>query len=191
MNKGIIKSIWIPLRLVLLMVAFFVVGNYFSIDLSVLANLPLSLRGLLGILFAPLVHVSTFHLLSNIFPIMFLGTVIYWFYPRIANGVFLRNYFVPMVLVWLFARKELHVGASGLVYGLAFFLIFFGLFRKDFKSLFISIIVLVFFGGLFYGILPGSAEISYESHIAGAVSGAISAFEYSKIKTSHAIEEEE
>lgn len=184
MTKGIYTSIWVPLRLVLLMVAFYVVGEYLRIDFRILANFPLTLKGLIGILFAPLVHVSSFHLLSNIFPILCLGTVIYWFYPRIATRVFLRNYFIPMVLVWLFARPEYHVGASGLVYGLAFFLIFFGFFRKDFKSLFISIIILLFFGGLFYGVLPGAPEISYESHIAGVVAGGLSAFEFSKIKTS-------
>lgn len=161
---------------------FFLVGEYLELDMRIFANLPRSLSGLTGILFAPLVHIDTFHLLSNLFPIMCLGTVIYWFYPVIATRVFLRAYLVPMVLVWLFARPTYHVGASGLVYGLAFFLIFYGFFRKDFKSLLISIVILLFFGGLFYGILPGPSEISFESHLAGVLTGGLSAFEFSKFK---------
>jgi membrane associated rhomboid family serine protease len=82
--------------------------------------------------------------------------------------------------VWLFARPQLHVGSSGLVYGLAFFLIFLGFFRKDFKSLFVSIMILLFFGGLFYGILPNHQGISWESHLAGVVAGGMTAFEFSK-----------
>ena len=162
----------------------FYIGNYFEFDVSRVANLPRTLEGLWGILFAPLIHINAYHLMANVFPILCLGTVIYWFYPRVAFSVLIRSYFVPMVLVWLFARQTYHVGASGLVYALAFFIIFFGFFRKDFKSLLISIIILIFFGGLFHGILPQQPEISFESHLAGAISGGLSAFEFSKIKTS-------
>ena len=179
-NRSIYKSIWIPLRLALVMVVVFSAQSYFQVELRSLANYPRTLEGLPGILFAPLIHVSLFHLLSNLFPLLCLGTVIYWFYSKVASAVFVRCYFVPQVLVWLFARPQLHVGSSGLVYGLAFFLIFFGLFRKDFKSLFISIIILLFFGGLFYGILPNQAGISWESHLAGVLAGGMSAFEFSK-----------
>lgn len=183
-TSSIYRSIWIPLRLVLLMIMFFLVEEYLGLDLRMFANLPRTLEGLLGILFAPLVHINLYHLLSNLFPILCLGTIIYWFYPTIANKVFLRAYLLPMVLVWLFARPTYHVGASGLVYGLAFFLIFFGFFRKDFKSLLISIIILSFFGGLFYGVLPGQPQISFESHLAGALAGGIAAFEFSKFNPS-------
>jgi len=183
------KSIWIPLPLVALMVAVFFAGNYFEFDMRLLANFPRSVSGLAGILFAPLVHINTYHLLANVFPILCLGTAIYWFYPKVALPVLIRSYLVPMILVWLFARPTYHAGASGMVYALAFFLILFGFFRKDFKSLSISIIILIFFGGLFHGILPQQPEISFESHLAGAVSGAMSAFEFSKVRTSNSSNE--
>ena len=179
-DRTIYQSIWIPLRLALLMVLFFLVQTYLEVELRFLANVPRTLEGLLGILFAPLVHVNSFHLLSNLFPLLCLGTVVYWFYGRIAPAVLLRCYFVPQVLVWVFARQEAHVGSSGLVYGLAFFLIFLGFFRKDFKSLLISILILLFFGGLFYGIIPNHSSISWESHLAGVIAGGMAAFEYSK-----------
>jgi len=70
-------SIWMPLRLALIMVMFYLVGEYLEFDLRVFANLPRTLPGLMGILFAPLVHINLLHLLSNLFPILCLGTVVY------------------------------------------------------------------------------------------------------------------
>ena len=181
-NNSIYHSIWVPLRLALLMVLFFVVQTYLEVELRFLANVPRTLEGMVGIIFGPMVHVSSFHLFSNLFPLLCLGTVVYWFYGSIASKVLLRCYFVPQVLVWMFARQQAHVGSSGLVYGLAFFLIFLGFFRKDFKSLLISIVILLFFGGLFYGILPNHSGISWESHLAGVVAGGMTAFEFSKTR---------
>ncbi len=178
--RSIYQNIWIPLRMALIMVLFFLVNTYLQVDLHFFANTPRTLEGLVGIVFSPLVHISYFHLFSNLFPLLCLGTSVYWFYGEIANKVLLRCYFVPQVLVWMFARPHAHVGASGLVYGLAFFLIFLGFFRKDFQSLIISIVILLFFGGLFYGVLPDQEGISWESHLAGAVAGAMTAFEFSK-----------
>lgn len=182
-TRSIYQNIWIPLRLALIMVLFFLVKEHLQVDMRFFANIPRTLEGLPGIVFSPLIHVSYFHLMSNLFPLLCLGTAVYWFYGEIANKVFIRCYFVPQVLVWMFARPHAHVGASGLVYGLAFFLIFLGFFRKDFKSLFISIIILLFFGGLFYGVLPNQDGISWESHLAGAIAGGMSAFEFSKKAT--------
>ena len=91
--RGVYKSIWIPLRLVAFMVAVFWVTNYMGWDVRQFANLPRTLEGLLGILFAPLIHVNSFHLMANAFPILCLGTVIYWFYPRVAFPVLIRSYF--------------------------------------------------------------------------------------------------
>ena len=181
-SRSIYQNIWIPLRLALIMVLFFLVQHYLQVDLRFLANVPRTLEGLLGIPFSPLVHINYFHLLSNLFPLLCLGTAVFWFYGKVANDVLLRCYFVPQVLVWMFARPHAHVGSSGLFYGLAFFLIFLGFFRKDFKSLIISIVILLFFGGLFYGVLPSESGISWESHLAGVIAGGLTAFEFSKKK---------
>lgn len=154
----------------------------FQISLSIYGILPRTLYGLIGILTAPLLHGSVGHLVSNTMPLLILGTMLYMFYDRIANRVFLQCYFVTGVLVWLFARPSFHIGASGLIYGLAFFLIFFGFFRKDFKSLLISLIIMVFYGYLFYGVLPTQSHVSYESHLMGGIVGFFSAIRTSTTK---------
>lgn len=123
------------------------------------------------------------HLISNTFPVLFLGATLFFFYERIGGVVFFRCYFITNVLVWIFSpRVSYHIGASGLVYGLSAFLIFFGLLRKDFMSLLISIVVTIFYGGIFYGVLPIDPRISWESHLAGALVGIITAFNLAAVK---------
>jgi membrane associated rhomboid family serine protease len=114
--------------------------------------------------------------------LLFLGSVLFYFYYRIGAAVFLRGYFWTNILVWLFARPANHIGASGLVYALAFFLIFFGIFRRDFASIFISIVVMLLYGGVFYGVLPSDPNVSWESHFAGALVGISTAVTYSRKK---------
>jgi membrane associated rhomboid family serine protease len=138
---------------------------------------------LIGIFTAPLIHGSIYHLISNTIPLLFLGSVLFFFYHKVAGQVFLRAYFWTNILVWLFALRQVpHIGASGVVYSLAFFLIFFGLFKRDFMSLFISIIVILLYGSVFYGVLPSDPRISWESHFAGALVGIASAITFGRKK---------
>ena len=167
----------VPFRLVFIMWLVFTVEFFYSIDLGWLGILPRTLTGLIGIFTAPMIHGDLAHLISNTVPLLFLGSVVFFFYPRIGGIVFFRCYIITNVLVWtLSPRVSYHIGASGLSYGLSSFLIFFGLLRKDFWSLFISIIVFLMYGGIFYGVLPTNSHISWESHLAGAIVGAVTAF---------------
>ncbi len=141
---------------------------------------PRTLTGLIGIFTAPLIHGNISHLVSNTVPLIFLGSTLFFFYPRIGGMVFFRAYFWTNILVWLFARPANHIGASGVVYGLAFFLIFFGLFRRDLLSILISVLTLLLYGSVFYGVLPTDLRVSWESHFAGALVGITSAVTFSR-----------
>ena len=182
MVQSISSSIIVPSRLVFLMWGVFFLDQLYPVDLAMFGILPRTIRGLIGIFTAPLLHGSVAHLVSNTMPVIILGTVLYMFYRRIANRVFLQCYFLTGLLVWLFARTSIHIGASGLIYGLAFFLIFFGLFQRDFKSLLISIVILIFYGGIFYGVLPTQSYVSWESHLLGGVVGFFNAVNTSSRK---------
>jgi len=176
------ESFVIPFRFVFLMWAAFFLNMFTHFDLAILGIYPRKFTGLIGILFAPMIHGNVIHLLSNTFPLLFLGTVLFMFYDKIARQVFYQCYFLTNLLVWIFARPSYHIGASGLVYGIAAFLIFFGLFKKDFKSLIISIIILILYGSLVYGILPVQEGVSWESHLLGAIVGIGTASQMSKVK---------
>jgi membrane associated rhomboid family serine protease len=181
-SSSVFGSSVIPLRLIFLMWLLFFVELILQIPFSYFGIIPRTLQGLIGILTAPMLHGSFAHLVSNTVPLLFLGSVLFFFYGRIGPAVFLRSYFWTNILVWLFARPANHIGASGLVYALAFFLIFLGIFRRDFASIFISIIVLLLYGGVFYGVLPSDPNVSWESHLAGALVGISTAVTYSRKK---------
>jgi membrane associated rhomboid family serine protease len=167
----------VPFRLVFIMWAVFSLQFFYGLDLGWLGIKPRSLIGLIGIFTAPLIHGSLSHLISNTLPLLFLGSVIFFFYERIGGIVFFRCYFITNVLVWIFSpRASYHIGASGLVYGLSSFLIVFGFLRNDLISLLISVGILIIYGGIFYGVLPTDPRISWESHLAGAIVGTITAF---------------
>ena len=164
-----------PLRLVFLMWLFFTIEYYLQMDFGFLGIYPLSLKGLPGIFFAPMVHGDFNHLLSNSIPLLALGGSLYFFYPHIASRVFLQGYFFTNILVWLFGRPFYHIGASGLVYSLATFLALYGFFDKNFRSVLISLVVIFFYGGLLHGLFSFSSSISWESHLMGAIVGAVTA----------------
>lgn len=180
------SSIVPPLRLVFLMWLIFSVQLTTRIDLGFLGIQPLTFKGAIGILFAPLIHGSISHLVSNTFPVLFLGAAVYLFYDKIASQIFLQCYFFTNILVWLFGRQHYyHIGASGLVYALASFLMFFGIFRRKMRSIIISVLVIMIYGGLIYGILPQQEYVSWESHLMGFLVGLGSAYAMRNISEVH------
>lgn len=167
----------VPFRLVFLMWLTFSLEFFYGFDLGFLGIMPRTLGGSIGIFTAPIIHGDLSHLISNTLPLLFLGSILFFFYERIGRTVFFRCYFYTNILVWVFSpRVSYHIGASGLIYGLSAFLIFFGLLRKDFVSLLISFAVIFIYGGIFYGILPTNPRISWESHLAGVLVGTVTAF---------------
>lgn len=162
--------------------AAFCLEFFFGLPLSSYGIYPRSLGGLVGIIMAPLLHGNLQHILSNTVPMLFLGTVLFYFYRKIALEVFVFSYVGTGGMVWLVARGagSHHIGASGVVYALAAFLVFYGLFRKKFLPLIISTIIVLMYGGLVFGVLPGVPGVSWESHLFGALMGAFLGYWYAR-----------
>lgn len=172
----------VPFRLVFIMWLTFSIEFFYGFDFGFLGIKPRTVQGLIGIFTAPMIHGDYMHLLSNTFPLLFLGSILYFFYERIGGIVFFRCYFITNILVWLLSpRPSYHIGASGLIYGLAAFLICYGFLKQDFVSLAVSAFVLFIYGGIFIaGVLPADPRISWESHLAGALVGAFTAINLSR-----------
>lgn len=183
-QRTLLGSSVVPLRLVFFMWLVYSVEMFYHVDLTWLGIRPRTLTGLIGIATGPLVHGNLRHLVANTVPLLFLGSVLFFWYPNLAGWVFTRCYLLTNLLVWVFSpRVSYHIGASGIIYGLAAFLILFGLLRRDFWSLLISIIVFAMYGGIFYGVLPVHPHVSWESHLAGAIVGFASAIQYRNLST--------
>jgi membrane associated rhomboid family serine protease len=153
----------------------------FNENLSKLGLLPRNLIGLLGIFTSPLIHADFSHLISNTIPLIVLGYIIFYFYPKVSYLLFIFIYFFTGLLVWIFARQVFHIGASGVVYGLVSFLFFSGIFRKDNTSISLALVITFLYGGLVWGMIPGWERISWESHLLGAITGLIAAYLFRKI----------
>jgi membrane associated rhomboid family serine protease len=148
----------------------------FNLDLRPLGVYPRDLHGLIGILLAPLIHGSLSHLLANTPPLILLGTMLLYAYPRSAKIVIPSVYLGSGLGVWVFARNAYHIGASGLVFGLLTFLLVIGILRWDKRAIALSLAVSFLYGSLLWGIFPSKPEISFEAHLFGALVGVLLAF---------------
>jgi len=136
-----------------------------------LGILPRHTEGLPGMLTAPLIHGNIQHLLSNTFPMIFLMVVLYLAYPRSSRYAFVLIYLGTGLGMWLFARTNYHIGASGVVYGLVSFLFWTGIFRKNIRSIALSLAILFLYSGYIWGIFPNRPGVSWDGHLIGALVG--------------------
>jgi membrane associated rhomboid family serine protease len=134
---------------------------------------PRELAGLPGILLAPLLHSGFAHLIANSLPLLVLVTGMLHLYPRSAVRVLPAVYLGPGIIVWLFARGSVHVGASGLVYGLASYIFMAGLIRRDKRAIAAALLVWFLYGSLVWGVLPIEPGVSWETHLAAALVGVV------------------
>ncbi len=137
---------------------------------------PRSLGGLAGIVTLPFLHANLQHILSNTVPlVVLLGLLAGSRANSIDIVVFISM--VAGVLLWLFGRDAIHIGASVLVFGLIGFLVCAGFFEKRLLSALIAIGVAVVYGStLFFGVLPLQRGVSWEGHLFGALAGGVIAY---------------
>ena len=131
---------------------------------------PRDLSGAIGILTMPFLHADFQHLIGNSVPLIILlcllaGSRVSSFKTSVSISL------LGGVLLWLFGRTALHIGASGLIFGLMTFLIFAGYFERRVRSILIAVLVGVLYGGtLLSGMLPRQG-VSWDGHLFGALAG--------------------
>jgi membrane associated rhomboid family serine protease len=152
-------------------------AEYFSgLDFIQFGIYPRRAGGLVGILCAPLIHGSFSHLFANTAPIVVIGTMLLYGYPRAAKVLLPVVYLGSGAAVWLFAREAYHIGASGLAFGMLFFVFTIGVSRWERRTIAITLLVFFLYGGMISGVLPGARDVSFESHLSGALIGILLAF---------------
>lgn len=171
-------SMWLPLLFVALIWLVHAVQFMFDWDFAYYGIYPLKASGLKGIFFTPLIHGDFAHLIHNTIPFFILGTLIFYFYPKVATKSMVMIYFLSGIGVWLFARTVYHIGASGVVYGMMAFILGTGIFRRNIKSITLALIVFFFYSGMLVGLFPVKPGVSWEGHLSGAIVGLFTAFFY-------------
>ena len=151
--------------------------EYFGgLDFTQFGTYPRRAGGLPGVFFSPFIHGSFTHLFANTTPIIVIGTMLLYGYPRAAKVLLPIVYLGSGIAVWLFAREAYHIGASGLVFGMLFFVLTVGILRGDRRAIALSLVVFFLYGGMIWGVLPVAREVSFESHLSGALIGIVLAF---------------
>lgn len=137
---------------------------------------PRETDGLLGILFAPFLHVGFGHLAGNTVPFLALGA-------GIALGGLARVAIVTAIVglvggvgTWAIGPdNSVHLGASGLVFGYATYLISRGIFERNLIHLAVAAVVTAGYGGVLLGGLLPEQGVSWQGHLFGAIGGVIAA----------------
>ena len=150
-----------------------------------LGVIPRTVLGLRGILFAPLLHGSLAHIISNSIPFLILGWLVILRDPR---------HFLPVTVIaaigsgsmaWLIgAPGSVHIGASGVIMGYLGFLMLSGWFARSFASIALSIVVILLWGGMVVGVMPGAAGVSWQAHLGGLIAGIYAARYYRTTRSS-------
>jgi len=175
----IIRSIYIPSIVLILMWLVMLLQWYFSISFYFLGVNPLHLNGLQGVITSVLVHGNWGHLLGNSAPFFLFSSALFYYYPRISTKVFFGMWITSGIYLWLFARENWHIGASGLIYSLAFFHLTIALLKREMKIVSFSMLIIFLYGSMIWGFFPEfypKENISWQAHLMGAVVGVIFAF---------------
>lgn len=174
-RKRLLRALNLSLGFVLVLILVY--SAQASFDWSPFAVAPHDLRGLLGLLTAPLLHGSLEHITANASSLLILGTLAGSVYPR-ATAWSLPFLWIGSGLgAWLLGDAgSHHLGASGVTHGLMFLLFTLGLLRRDGAAIAAGMIAFFFYGGMLLTVLPHEAGISWQSHLGGALGGVLAAF---------------
>ncbi len=154
------------------------IAQLFDLNLVYLGVYPRSISGLLGVLFAPLIHSGWSHLFSNTLPLIVgLLTALYT-YPNASMRALPIIYFGSSALAWTFARPSYHIGASGFIFGILAFVFVSGILRRDMRAMAVSMIIWFMYASMIWGVLPIREGTSWEMHLAGAIIGVLVAIKY-------------
>lgn len=136
--------------------------------------IPRHLDGIWGILFSPFLHANLSHLLSNFLPVMLLLALLLATQPNAWSTV-LQIVLLGGLLLWIFGRPAVHVGASGLIYGLIAYLMAAGYRQGRFGPALAALLVGFLYGGtLLSGVLPTvGPHVSWDGHLTSAIAGAL------------------
>ncbi|WP_109398993.1 rhomboid family intramembrane serine protease [Proteus sp. TJ1640] len=162
--------------LTIILVLLQLINSLFSISLLQWGIIPRTGEGLMGIFIAPFIHGSWSHLFSNLLPFLILS---FLSMTQSLREYVLSSIFIIIVsglLVWIFGRSAIHVGASGWIFGLWSLLIAHAFTRRKIIDIVIALFVLFYYGSMAYGLIPGQLGVSTESHIAGVVAGLLYAW---------------
>lgn len=156
--------------------AVFLLDQITGLELTRFGLRPRESAGLLGLATTPLLHAHLAHIGSNTVPLFIGGVAMLFLYPNSALRAVPLMYVGSAAIAWVIGRSNLHIGASGLIYGILAFVFVSGVLRRDLRSVGVSLVIWFFYGSMLWGVLPANASTSWELHASGMAIGIVLAF---------------
>lgn len=172
MRDGALNRLRLLLAIAAVMLLLQLGNSLSGYALNGLGLVPRRPQALAGVLLSPWLHGSWAHLLSNLSGLLPLGCLVLL---RSRRDFLLASGFIILgsgVLVWLFGRTGVHVGASGWLFGLWGLLLARAWFDRSLLDLLLALLVFLLYGGWLFGLLPREG-VSFEYHLAGAFCGVL------------------
>jgi len=167
------SKLHVPLMLKILAFLWIVnIINWFTgCYLHLLGLYPRKFFGLVGIVFAPIIHGGFNHLFFNSIPLFSLGLLLLTQGVELFIAVTLIVAVIQGGLVWCFGRSANHIGASGVIAGYFGYIIITAYTQPTITTIFLGAITLYYFGSILFSIFPTQERVSWEGHLAGLLAG--------------------
>lgn len=179
-RRRILRALNLSLAFVLLLMLTYSAQGGFDVARHAVA--PHDLRGLLGVLTAPLLHGSVEHLAANAVAVLILGTLAGSVYPRATLRALPLLWLGSGLGAWLLGEAgSYHLGVSGVTHGLGFLVFALGVLRRDRAAIATGMVGFLFYGGMLLTVLPHEAGVSWQSHLGGALAGVLAAWLFRRL----------
>lgn len=139
--------------------------------LNVLGILPRHILGLPGIVFSPLLHQDSTHLVFNLIPLFLLSNLVLLLGLKAYLIITVILVISSGLLTWLFGRRAIHIGASSVVVAYWSFMLVYSFTSFSIVSIMTAVICVYYFGSLIFSIVPTEEGVSWEGHLFGFISG--------------------
>ena len=133
-------------------------------------------EGLIGIVFAPLLHAGWDHLIANTLPLLVLGFLVFLSGIGRALAATAVIWVVGGLGTWLIGDAGTTIGASGIIFGWFAFLLVRGFFARSVGQIVLAVVLFAIYGSLLLGVLPSNPLISWQAHLCGVVTGVLAAW---------------
>ncbi len=173
---AIAQNIWTVVLGVAVLWVIQVINLSMSYRLNRFGIIPREKMGLPGIILSPLLHADFGHLFLNTIPLFVLANLV------LINGwqtfwsVTLDIVVLGGGLVWLFGRRAIHIGASGLVMGYWGYLLVSAIYHFSIMTIILAGLCVYYFGSLYMNVFPAGKRSSWEGHLFGLLAGVVAVY---------------
>lgn len=158
--------------------AVFFLNLLIGYRLNLLGIYPRRWFGMPGIIISPFLHANFTHLFFNSIPLLVLSDFVLSVqavhFAAITSVIICGS----GILLWLFGRRGIHIGASALVMGYLGYLLAHAYQQPSVSSILLALVCVYYFGSLLLGLFPSEEKISWEGHLFGFLIGLATAWLY-------------